>query len=112
MSLHPEIPSFWWLDTPGSAQARPTVTATLVVDTATLGQAGVGDDDGEVLAGLYLLITLPTATPMVPAPVSRAWTGVMMGASSFSVAASSSPRVRARSAARIGLRQAISRSPG
>jgi hypothetical protein len=35
-----------------------------------------------------------------------AWTRAMMGASSFSVAASSSSRVRARSAARTGLRQA------
>ena len=36
----------------------------------------------------------------------------MTGASSFSVAASRSSRLRARSAARTGLRQAISRSPG
>ena len=36
----------------------------------------------------------------------------MMGASSFSVAASRSSRVRARSAASTGLRQATSRSPG
>ena len=62
---------------------------------------------------LYLLITLPTSTPMAPALVSLpAATRAMMGASSFSVAASSSPRVRARSAARAGLRQATSRSPG
>ena len=62
---------------------------------------------------LYLLITLPTSTPIGPAPVSRpAWTRAMIGASSFSVAASSSSRLRARSAASTGLRQAISRSPG
>ena len=62
---------------------------------------------------LYLVITLPTSTPISPAPASRpAATRVMMGASSFSVAASSSSRVRARSAASTGLRQAISRSPG
>ena len=62
---------------------------------------------------LYLLITLPTSTPMGPAPVSfPAWTRAVMGARSFSVAASSSVRVRARSAARTGLRQAMSRSPG
>ena len=62
---------------------------------------------------LYLVITLPTSTPIGPAPGSLpAWTRAMMGASSFSVAASSSSRVRARSAARTGLRQAISRSPG
>ena len=40
---------------------------------------------------LYLLITLPTSTPIGPAPVSfPAWTRAMIGASSFSVAASSS----------------------
>ena len=62
---------------------------------------------------LYLVITLPTSTPIGPAPASRpAWTRAMMGASSFSVAASRSSRLRARSAARTGLRQAISRSPG
>src|SRR5260221_635077 len=47
------------------------------------------------LAVLYLLITLPTATPISPAPASRpAATRAMMGASSFSVAASSSWRGR------------------
>ena len=62
---------------------------------------------------LYLLITLPTSTPMGPAPVSLpAWTRARRGASSFSVAASRSSRTRARSAARTGLRQATSRSPG
>ena len=62
---------------------------------------------------LYLLITLPTSTPIGPAPVSfPAWTRAMRGASSFSVAASRSSRVRARSAASTGLRQATSRSPG
>ena len=62
---------------------------------------------------LYLLITLPTSTPIGPAPASLpAWTRAMRGASSFSVAASRSSRTRARSAARTGLRQATSRSPG
>ena len=62
---------------------------------------------------LYLLITLPTSTPIGPAPASLpARTRAMMGASSFSVAASRSSRVRARSAASTGLRQATSRSPG
>ena len=62
---------------------------------------------------LYLLITLPTSTPIGPAPASRpAWTRAIRGASSFSVAASRSSRVRARSAASTGLRQATSRSPG
>ena len=62
---------------------------------------------------LYLLITLPTSTPIAAAPVSRpAATRAMRGASSFSVAASRSSRLRARSAASTGLRQAISRSPG
>ena len=62
---------------------------------------------------LYLLITLPTSTPISAAPVSLpAWTRAMTGASSFSVAASRSSRLRARSAASTGLRQAISRSPG
>ena len=65
------------------------------------------------LAVLYLLITLPTSTPIGPAPASRpARTRAMMGASSFSVAASRSSRLRARSAASTGLRQATSRSPG
>ena len=62
---------------------------------------------------LYLLITLPTSTPIGPAPASLpAWTRAMRGASSFSVAASRSSRLRARSAASTGLRQATSRSPG
>ena len=62
---------------------------------------------------LYVLITLPTSTPIGPAPASwPAWTRAMRGASSFSVAASRSSRLRARSAASTGLRQAISRSPG
>ena len=62
---------------------------------------------------LYVLITLPTSTPMGPAPVSfPAWTRTMMGARSFSVAAGRSSRLRARSAARTGLRQATSRSSG
>ena len=65
------------------------------------------------LAILYLLITLPTLMPISAAPVSRpAATRAAIGASSFSVAASRSSRLRARSAARAGLRQAISRSPG
>jgi hypothetical protein len=50
---------------------------------------------------------------LVPAPASRpAWTRAMTCASSFSVAASRSSRLRARSAASTGLRQATSRSPG
>ena len=62
---------------------------------------------------LYLLITLPTSTPIFAAPVSRpAWTRAVTGASSFSVAASRSSRLRARSAASTGLRQQTSRSPG
>jgi hypothetical protein len=62
---------------------------------------------------LYLVITLPTSTPISPAPCRRpAWTRAMTGASSFPVADMSSSRVRARSAASTGLRQAISRSPG
>ena len=65
------------------------------------------------LAVLQVLITLPTSTPIGPAPASRpAWTRAVTGASSFSVAASRSCRLRARSAASTGLRQAISRSPG
>jgi hypothetical protein len=65
------------------------------------------------LAVLYLLIILPASTPIGPAPWSLpAATRAMSGASSFSVAASRSSRLRARSAARCGLRQAISRSPG
>jgi hypothetical protein len=77
------------------------------------GQAVIGDGDLECLAVFYLLITLPTATPIGPAPASLpAWTRAMIGASSFSVAASSSSRLRVRSAARTGLRQATSRSPG
>ena len=62
---------------------------------------------------LYLSITLPTALPISPAParVPRV-TRSAMPASSLSVAASSSERLRARSAASAGLRQAINRSPG
>ncbi len=62
---------------------------------------------------LYLLITLPASTPTAAAPDSRpARTRAAIGASSFSVAASRSSRLRARSAASTGLRQATSRSPG
>jgi len=65
------------------------------------------------LPALYLLITLPASTPIAAATDSRpAATRAAMGASSFSVAASRSSRLRARSAARTGLRQATSRSPG
>ena len=62
---------------------------------------------------LYVLITLPTSIPISAAPASlAACTRAMRGARSFSVAASRSCRLRARSAASTGLRQAISRSPG
>ena len=61
---------------------------------------------------LYVLITLPTSTPIGPAPAAAGRTRAMRGPSSFSVAASRSSRLRARSAASPGLRQAISRSPG
>jgi hypothetical protein len=59
------------------------------------------------LAIVYLLTTLPTATPMSSAPVGvPAATRAMIGASAFSVARTRSWCLRARSAARRGLRQA------
>src|SRR6185312_10143800 len=62
---------------------------------------------------LYFPIALPTEMPILPAParVPRA-TRSATPASSLSVAASSSERLRARWAASAGLRQAINRSPG
>ena len=65
------------------------------------------------LAILCLLITRPARTPILSAPLIRpaaAWAATL--ASRASVAASRSSRLRARSAASSGLRQAISRSPG
>ena len=56
------------------------------------------------LATLYVLITWPIATPIGSAPASRpARTRTMIGASSFSVAASRASWVRARSAASTGV---------
>ena len=65
------------------------------------------------LPTLYFPIALPTAIPILPAParVPEA-TRCATRASSLSVAASSSERLRARSVASAGLRQAINRSPG
>jgi hypothetical protein len=67
------------------------------------------------LAILRRLSTAPTATPMAASPRSgwrarrtRSW----MRLRSRSVASSSSARLRARSWARAGLRQATRRSPG
>jgi hypothetical protein len=58
-------------------------------------------------------MSLPTFTPIRSAPVNRpVATAVLIGASADSVAVSSASRLPARSAARVGLRQAISRSPG
>src|SRR5664280_951611 len=58
-------------------------------------------------------MTLPTRMPILPAPTSRpACTAAAMVARSASVAASSALRLRARSAASAGLRQAIRRSSG
>ena len=67
------------------------------------------------LAILNLLITLPTRSAMVSRPRSgrlSRWVAAAMGASSFSVAASKSSRLRVRCSARAGLRQHTSRSPG
>ncbi len=100
----------------GGAQHVEAVQGGLGVDLVLLAgnsQAVIGDGDGEVLAGLVGADDLAGLDPDLPAPASRpARTRVMRGASSFSVAASSSSRVRARSAASAGLRQAMSRSPG
>ena len=65
------------------------------------------------LATLYRLMTFPARTPILSAPLMRpaaAW--ALTVARRASVAASRSSRLRARSAASSGLRQAISRSPG
>src|SRR6266550_1097084 len=65
------------------------------------------------LAILYLPMTSPTLAPIAAAPDSRpARTRAAIGSSSFSVAASRAARLRARSPARAGLRQAMSLSPG
>src|SRR4029077_7171735 len=62
---------------------------------------------------LYFPIALPTEMPILPAPARvPAATRSATPASSLSVAASRSRRLRARSAASAGLRQAINRSPG
>ncbi len=65
------------------------------------------------LATFRLLMIFPAATPILSGSLIRpaaAWAAILPR--SASVAASSSPRVRARLAASNGLRQAISRSPG
>ena len=67
------------------------------------------------LAILNLLITLPTRSAILSRPrsgrLSRRVAAAILS-SSVAVAASSSSRLRARSAARAGLRQHTSRSPG
>ena len=66
-----------------------------------------------MLATLRLLITFPAWTPTWAGLTSRpASTMPLILASSASVAASSRWRWAARSSARTGLWQAISRSPG
>ena len=67
------------------------------------------------LAILLRLSTAPTASPMAAAPRSGRrlrWTRVWMACKACSVVASSSLRLRPRSAASAGLRQTIRRSPG
>src|SRR5713226_9640783 len=100
----------------GGAQHVEPVQGGFLVDLGLVagnGQRGVGDGDAEVLAGLVFADHLADGH----ADLARAGQPSSLdagddGASSFSVAASSSSRVRARSAASRGLRQAISRSPG
>ena len=80
---------------------------------AMVGEAGVGDRGMKVLAHLVFARALPTALPISPAPLSRpACTRPAIAVSSLSVEASRSLRLRARSMASAGLRQAINRSPG
>ena len=74
---------------------------------------GVGDLAEEVLADLVLAGDLAGPVPDLAGPFSRpASAEALILARSVSVAASSASRLRARSAARAGLRQQISRSPG
>ena len=65
------------------------------------------------LAILCLPVTFPALSPIFPAPLHRpAPAAAVIFSRSFSVAASSASRLRARLAARIGLWQQTSRSPG
>jgi hypothetical protein len=65
------------------------------------------------LATLCLPVTFPARSPILPAPLHLPVpAAAVIFSRSFSVAASSAARLRARSAARTGLWQQISRSPG
>jgi hypothetical protein len=76
------------------------------------GEAVVSDGDLEVLAGLVLADDLADLDSDRRGASRLAATRAVIGASSFSVAASRSSRLQARSAASTGLWQAMSRSPG
>ena len=80
---------------------------------AMVGEGGVGDGGVEVLAHLVFVDYLADRlADLAGAGEGAAGDPVGDAASSFSVAANRSRRLRARSAASAGLRQAINRSPG
>ena len=80
---------------------------------ALVGEAGVGDLDVEVLLDLVALERRADREADLVGAAKRAALDALGDlCSPRSVAASSSSRLRARSAATSGLRQTISRSPG
>src|SRR5258708_1308437 len=84
-----------------------------VLGLGLLERRGGGDRVGEWLRSFRLLITFPIRIPILSGSFSRpAAAEAWILARSFSVSASSSSRVRARSAASTGLWQQTSRSPG
>ncbi len=100
----------------GSAQDVDPVESGFLLDLvlpALDGQAVIGNGDLEVLGHLVLADHLADGdADRVRAGELAAATRAAIGARSFSVAASKSSRLRARSSASTGLRQATSRSPG